>query len=412
MEGRRILFLSYDGMTDPLGQSQVLPYLTGLAARGHHITLVSFEKPERSEAERQAIAALCQTAGIDWHPQRYHKWPPVLSAMIDLAIMRRTAGRLHRRQRFDWIHCRTALPALVGLAMKRRYGVRFLFDMRGFWADERVDGGLWDLKKPLFRTIYDFFKRKEAECLREADHVVSLTDQGKAILLARPEHRPDDPPITIIPCCVDFDLFAPAPRAEARRALGIAQKRRVVAYLGSIGTWYMLDEMLDCFRVELERHPESLFLFVTRDDPQPILAAAATRSIPREAILIRGASRKEVPHFLAAADYGLFFIRPTFSKTASCPTKLGEFLAMGVPVVTNGGVGDVATIIEESGAGVLVDRFDADAYRDALDRLQKLDADRARWRDSARAWFDLETGVHRYEAIYRSLPVGRVPTDR
>src|SRR5688572_9532799 len=115
MEGRRILFLSYDGMTDPLGQSQVLPYLTGLAARGHHITLVSFEKPERSEAERHAIAALCQTAGIECHPQRYHKWPPVLSAMIDLAIMRRTAGRLHRRQRFDWIHCRTALPALVGL---------------------------------------------------------------------------------------------------------------------------------------------------------------------------------------------------------------------------------------------------------------------------------------------------------
>jgi glycosyltransferase involved in cell wall biosynthesis len=410
--GRRVLYLSYDGMTDPLGQSQVLPYLTGLAARGHRITLVSFEKQERGESERAMIAALCADAGIDWQPQRYHKRPPVLSAILDLAIMRRVAQRLHKRQTFDWVHCRTALPALAGLAMKRRHGVRFLFDMRGFWADERVDGGLWDLKNPLFRAIYHFFKRREADFLREADHVVSLTETGKQALLDRPEHRPGDPPITVIPCCVDFELFAPAPKAVARQSLGIEGERRVAAYLGSIGTWYMLEEMLDCFRVQLQRDPASLFLLVTRDDPAPIFAAAAGKGIPREAILVRGASRQEVPRFIAAADHGLFFIRPTFSKLASCPTKLGEFLAMEIPVVTNGGVGDVAKIVGNSGAGVLVDRFDADAYRDALDRLENLYPDRQRWRESARTWFDLQSGIYQYDAIYRSLPVGTVGADR
>src|SRR5687767_9277987 len=79
--GRSILYLSYDGMTDPLGQSQVLPYLAGLSKRGHRISLISFEKSGRSQAERETVRALCGKAGIDWHPQVYHKRPPLLSSV-------------------------------------------------------------------------------------------------------------------------------------------------------------------------------------------------------------------------------------------------------------------------------------------------------------------------------------------
>jgi glycosyltransferase involved in cell wall biosynthesis len=109
-----------------------------------------------------------------------------------------------------------------------------------------------------------------------------------------------------------------------------------------------------------------------------------------------------VPHFLAAADYGLFFITPAFSKIASCPTKLGELLAMEIPVLTNAGVGDVARIVADSGAGVVVEQFDDAAYSEALSRLETLSSDRDEWRRVARRWFDLETGIERYDAIYRS----------
>lgn len=401
MSGRRILYLSYDGMTDPLGQSQVLPYLVGLAERGHQISLISFEKPARSEAEREAVAARCADAGIDWHPQVYHKRPPILSGLYDLAVMRRAAERLHRLRQFDWVHCRSDLPALVGLAMKRRHGVKFLFDMRGFWADERVDGGLWNMGNPLFRALFHYFKGKEAEFLREADHAVSLTEAGREVLGKQGARSP----ISVIPCCVDFGAFRPAgtaARAEARERLGIAAEARVAAYLGSIGTWYMLDEMLDCFRVQLDRDRRALFLIVTRDDPDPIRAAAAAKGIRPDAILIRSASREEVPPIIAAADYGLFFIRPTYSKLASCPTKLGELLAMEIPVLTNGGVGDVDQIVTESGAGVVIDRFDKSAYGTALDRLEQLSSAREVWQQVARRWFDLDAGVVRYDGIYRS----------
>ena len=130
--------------------------------------------------------------------------------------------------------------------------------MRGFWAEERVEGGLWHLSNPLFRAVYDYFKRREAEFLTEADHIISLTEAGERILIERRSKPGDGPPITVIPCCVDFDAFpaiTKAARAEARRLLGIPPSARVVAYLGSFGTWYLADEMFAFFRVQLERDP-------------------------------------------------------------------------------------------------------------------------------------------------------------
>jgi glycosyltransferase involved in cell wall biosynthesis len=329
--------------------------------------------------------------------------------MYDLRRMQALAERLHGERAFDIVHCRSYLPALVGLRMKRRSGIRFLFDMRGFWADERVDGGIWNLSNPLFRAVYNFFKKRESEFLAEADHIVSLTEEGKRTLLDR---RPAGPPITVIPCCVDYSVFpavSPERRGEARSALGIAPEARVAAFLGSFGSWYLVHQIMDFFRVQLERRPDSVFLIVSREPEYDILAVAEARGVPRDRVVVRPASRVQVPKLVAAADYGLFFIKPAFSKKASSPTKMGELLALELPIITNDGVGDVAQIVDETGAGVIVGGFNEKAYRVALDALEKLAPDMKRWRSAARKWFDLETGVDRYSTIYLSLAPDKSP---
>ena len=53
---KRVLYISYDGMTDPLGQSQVIPYLQGLTGKGYHFSLVSFEKKNRFKEKGNQIA--------------------------------------------------------------------------------------------------------------------------------------------------------------------------------------------------------------------------------------------------------------------------------------------------------------------------------------------------------------------
>lgn len=403
---RRVLFLSYDGMTDPLGASQVLPYLRGLAGRGHCITLVSFEKPGRPEEEWGQVRVLCREAGIRWHPLRYHKWPPVLSTMVDVAVMKRKARSLHHRHRFEIVHCRSYIAALAGLWMKRRYGIRFLFDMRGFWAEERVEGGRWNPSNPLFAAVYRFFKRCEAQFLAEADAIVSLTRNARDEMATRPMGQRPSGLVEVIPCCVDFDHFS-APDAEQKRAarakLGIAADRPVLGYVGSLGGNYMLDEMLSLFLAYRERHPGALFLFVTHHPPGDIHRAAGRLGIGANEILVRPASRDEVPRFTAAADVGVAFKQPSFSAKACSPTKLGELMALGIPVIANAGVGDVAEILADTGAGVVVDRFDRQSLSAAVDAAIPLAGDPDQIRAGARRWFALEDGIEAYDRLYRAL---------
>lgn len=403
--GRKVLYITYDGLTDPLGRSQVLPYLVGLAGRGHRITVLSCEKPARLASGAATVRRICADAGIGWRHLPYLNRPPVVAHGRTVARLIREAARLHRAERFDLTHCRSYVPGMAGLHLKRRYGVKLLFDMRGFWADEKVEGGSWPQSNPVYRGVYRYLKRVEARLLRGADHIVSLTEQGKRVMSGWPELGGGER-ITVIPCCVDFAHFplaAPQSRASARHGLGIPADARVVAYLGSLGTWYMRDEMLDFFRVYEARHPGARFLFVTPDPEAGIKAAAAARGVPEDRIVVREATREEVPILMAAADLGLFFIRPVSSKVASSPTKMGEMLALGLPTVANGGVGDVADILEATGAGVAVGTFSDSGYADAIERVEAIALSAEEIRAAALPWFDAEQGIERYDLIYRSL---------
>jgi glycosyltransferase involved in cell wall biosynthesis len=402
----RVLYITYDGLTDPLGRSQVLPYLTGLSKRGHRIDVLSCEKPERLAKDGARIAEMCAEARIGWRSLRYHKRPPILSSALDATALGREAIALHRQHDYDLVHCRSYIPARAGLILKRRFGIRFLFDMRGFWPDEKVEGENWDLRNPVYNLVYRYFKRLESRMLCSADHIVSLTQAGKVQLQTRAELSAKTMPITVIPCCVDFGHFPLASdemRNAARKRLGINPDQAVIAYLGSLGSWYLLDEMLGFFRAYSSRNEQTRFLFVTPDDPQTIRAAAARLGVDPGQLVIHSASREEVPDLMAAADLGIFFIKPVFSKTASSPTKMGEMLALGLPIVTNSGVGDVEAMVEDMDCGIAIQNFEQESFVRAIDRLGSLKGSKKERRRRALPWFDLEVGVDRYDEVYRNL---------
>jgi len=399
-----ILYLSYDGMTDPLGQSQVIPYLEGLSARGFSITLVSFEKGEAFAVMGARIGTQLEEAGIRWHPMTYHKRPPVLAAAWDYLMMVRKASALAAGQRFDIVHCRSYLPALAGLRLKRRFGTKLLFDMRGFWADERVDGRTWNPRNPVYALVYRYFKRQEKRLLREADHVISLTHAARDIIATWYPGQAVD----VIPCCCDTALFSPehvtAHRQEAFRSkLGLDAGTPVLSYLGALGTFYLLDEMLSFFRVLKESHPGARFLFITLHDPSMIRARAAAHGIASEDIVITAAARDEVPVLLSLSFLSVFFIMPRFSKQASSPTKQAEVLAMGIPVVCNAGVGDTAAVVRDNGCGVVVDGFTDADYQRAAETMRTTLFDPVKIRATALRLFSLDLGVERYAAVYERL---------
>lgn len=408
VKSKRVLYISYDGMTDPLGQSQVLPYLTGLSQKGIQYTLISFEKSERFQKEKEIIGSICKEYGINWIPLPYTKKPPVLSTIKDIRNLKRTVKTLHKQNNFDIVHCRSYIPALAGVWMQKKWGIKFIFDMRGFWADERVDGGLWNLKNPVFNFVYKYFKKRERLFLSKADYVISLTQNAKKNIHGRTDILNQPIPIQVIPCCVDLSLFEPqninlSNQNRLKADLSIPGGVKVICYIGSIGTWYLLTEMLAFFKRYLQKFPDSIFLFVTKDAPQKILGEAKHVGIAETSIRIRPAARKEVPLFISICDFSIFFIKPAFSKKASSPTKQGEIMAMGKPVVCNSDVGDTDYVVQKYQSGIVVDQFSDEAYDNSIEQFSQQSFNSELIRKGAEDFYSLEKGLKSYWEVYKSV---------
>jgi hypothetical protein len=116
---KKILYISYDGLTDPLGQSQILPYLVSLSSHGYKFTILSFEKRSRWAKEKHIIDGITKKFGITWVPLLFTKWPPVLSKVYDRWKLKRVSRRLFKENRFDMIHCRSYVAAEIGLWLKK-----------------------------------------------------------------------------------------------------------------------------------------------------------------------------------------------------------------------------------------------------------------------------------------------------
>lgn len=407
---KNVLYISYDGLTDPLGQSQVLPYLIGLSNLGYNITILSAEKEQNFAEKKEQIKVLCQKANIDWQPINYTKKPPVLSTLKDIYTLFKKAKQLHQTKQFQILHCRSYISALVGLHFKRKYGTKFLFDMRGFWADERRDGNIWNIEKQPFKTIYNYFKKKEIEFFKEADYTISLTQNGKEEINSWSVFKNHKLNIQVIPCCVDMERFNKAAIKEQevenlREKLHL-QNKYVLSYLGSIGTWYMLDEMLDFF-VELKKHQSNaVFLFITGESKDFVINKANEKGISERDVVVTRANYTAVPTYLSLSDAAIFFIKPAYSKKASSPVKQGEIMSMGIPIICNAGVGDTDLIINKYNCGAVIDNFSSKNFTEAISKLLTNPPNSENGIKGAKDFFSLEKGVSLYADIYKKLSNG------
>lgn len=404
---KKILYITYDGLTDPLGQSQILPYLKGLTKYGYQFTILSFEKKERYQLERQLIEELTTADGIEWVPLQFTTQPPLLAKLYDAQRMKAKAFSLHRKQQFDMIHCRSYIAADIGLQMKQKFGVKFFFDMRGFWADEKKDGGSWNMSNPVFQQVYKYYKNKEKQYLNNADYVISLTEAGKKEMETW-DYFNAKTPVQIIPCCTDFDHFSLTDNIQktaAKENLGLTPGAFVLSYLGSVGTWYMLDEMLEFFKLLKQERPDANFLFITHSPASIIQKKCLDMNLNfNKDIIVRQASRKEVPLLAKASDVNISFIKPVFSKISSSPTKLGEILSMGIPVICNRGVGDVEQVVKQTASGVVLQDFSNNEYARAISIIpQLMQMEPIKIRNAAKEIYSLSRGVDLYADCYKAV---------
>lgn len=400
MQTIKTLYLSYDGMTDPLGQSQVIPYLQGLASKGYEIHLISCEKEQVFAKRRAKIKEILDQSRIIWHPISYTKSPPIVATLYDIFRIYFLALKLHRLHNFRLVHCRSYVTAMVGQKLQKKEKIKFIFDIRGFWADERVDGKIWNINKLHYRTVYNFFKRKEQQFFEKADAIISLTQKAKSHIVNTYQVQGC---VEVIPCAADLRLYQPQEdtiKAEFRAKLGIGQEF-VLLYLGSIGTWYLLEEMLDFFVVLKQHKPDAKFVFITGDSQEYIFTSASNKGISHSDIIVKSSERSDVVKYISVANASIFFIKPCFSKMASSPTKHGELLSSRIPVICND-IGDLSEIVLYKNAGILIKEFSTNTYKLAIEQLTTTIADEA-FKDTAYKYYSLENGQIAYQNVYQKL---------
>lgn len=416
MKPKHILFVSYDGMTDPLGQSQVLPYIREISKSNFRYTLISFEKQERYVKFSEVIFQICKDSNIQWEPIKYADKIPIVSTIWNIIRLQKKVFELHKKDPFNLFHSRSHVPSLIAQILQKKESVPYVFDMRGFWADERVDGGVWNLSNPIFKKIFTFFKTKEIEFIGEANAIVSLTQNGKNEIYSwqhlestpnKLKHKTLD--IEVIPCCVDTNLFNSQninnhKIISIKKELEINEQTFILGYVGSIGTWYMLPEMLDFFKVLKDRVPNAIFLFITNEPAEKIKAVASSKNINTSDIIVTSCLHAEVPTYITLFTVSIYFILPAYSKKASSPTKQGELMAMGIPIICNANVGDADKIISETNSGWVVNNFEQQEYESITQKIisQPL-PDKNTIIQHGIKEFNLQTGAEKFRKTYERI---------
>ncbi len=400
---KNTLYITFDGLSDPLGQSQILPYVISLAQQGYNITVLSCEKPAVLKTEKQGIDDLIKDLPIEWNYIEYDDHGSFITRYNYVKQLMMMAFKIANTKKISLTHCRSYLSALIGLKLKQQKGIPFIFDMRGFWADERIEGGIWNKSNPLHYIFYRYFKSKEEQFLKQADFIITLTNASLRYVMNKFPTIPINEKAEVIPCCTSLDKFDRSKTKKAKFPQGISENDFLLIYTGSIGTWYHTKEMIDCVLVWKEFIPNIKLLILTKDKNELPAILTNYSASQKQIIVTESASYNDVPSYLALAKAAIYFIKPVFSKIASSPTKMAECWAMDLPIITNKGIGDNDMYFEQHHGGILIKEFTTEEYKKAalsfLEQLKK----NTNYRDIAATHFNNKKAATDYLNIYNAL---------
>lgn len=399
---KKILYITYDGLTDPLGQSQIIPYLSKLASNDIFIDIISFEKKNVFYKLNNEISNKISQSNVQWKPLFYTKKPPIFSTVFDIYRGYVSTKILFKKQNYDIIHCRGYISAIMGLKLKKKYNPKLIFDMRGWWPDEKKESGLWSGK--IYNLSYQYFKKKEIQLFQKSDKIISLTNSGKKEIIKNNWTIPSK--IGVIPTCVDFENFPEfneKTRLRVRKEFSINNNSKVLVHSGSLGGNYDLKEFSLIFNKFLKFDNNNLILIVTKTPKGFILNKLKGFKLDVSRVIIVESDFSQVYQYLQASDVGLILYKRAFSTIGRSPTKLGEYWASGIPAISLENIGDLDFIYEKYPFGLeLLEDLNDNCFENILESLfSKRNINNLR--NAAKEYYHIEKGISFYANIYKEL---------
>lgn len=326
----KIFYITFDGLNDPLGQSQIIPYIN-LMSKYSNILILSVEKKKTN----------LKYKNFKNYNVRFVKKFLFFGKLFEFLKVLFFSFIICFNFKPNIIHARSFQASIVGVILKFFFKIKLVNDMRGFWVDERVDNLSLNLKRKDHFLIYKLLKKVESIILRKSDHIVVLTNYAKQKISEILKSRYQ---CTVIPCSANYNLF-----------LSYNNKnflRKNFCYLGSAGTVYLADEIINFANFFLKFKPSYKFFIITNNISN--FEKILKKNVYKSRIKLINSNYLMIPRHLEKIDFGISFIKNTEARNSSFPTKISEYLSMNIPVVYNSGLAGVDSHFSKYPGGIKI----------------------------------------------------------
>lgn len=385
------IYITFDGLSDPLGQSQILPYLKMINCNKFQLKIFSLEKKITKKN-------IFFNTKIEWRYIEFEKRKNKLLKFLNYIQFLWLIITNCKNDNIKLIHCRGFPSVIIGTILKIIKKTSIIYDMRGFWVDEKKDNLSLDIKKKFDFLIYFSLKKIEKIIIKKADFIVVLTNKAKKYLNNNFNRKNK---VFVIPCSVNYKQFNYQKYLPIKKfiynKLKFSPNQKILVYVGSYGNYYLSKDVLDIY-FSLKNFIKDFSLLIITNNK--IEFQKLVKNIHAKDIRIINLNWNEIPKYLSICNISISLIKPTFAKIASTPTKISEALAMGLPVITNEGIGDLDDVIKSSNLGVFVNLKNIKEKTFSKKVLSFLETNKSGIRNRSRKYFDLEYTVKRYNKIY------------
>jgi glycosyltransferase involved in cell wall biosynthesis len=363
----RICYLTFDSLSEGVGQSQIVPLIKGLAELGYTVTVMSFEKKKNSQLSSELLSS-----DITWLSFPFGK-----SGVRGLPL--RIATMVRNLPNADIYHCRSDLPVLAVAIRRKR---PFVWDVRSLWYDQKVI-----VDKKSRSKVFAFILRKlELFSARNASAVNVLAEPLLEVLLKRHQVLPTIR--TVVPTSVDLEKF---------KLDTLEVPRRMILLSGTLNNFYDLESTKKILR---EFHNQGFTVEWARG------IESNTDDLDETFIGTSMLVHSEMPEKIASSSFGLAICRTDCVEILKgvMPTKVAEFFAVGRPVIVSKGMGDLDRLIAQWRTGIVIK--DGMSEQEIVAKAKELLLDEElshRCRRLAEEHFSMQKAIVTYSNVYKSI---------
>ena len=219
---------------------------------------------------------------------------------------------------------------MVGLIRSFLSKVEIIADIHGAAVDEELY-----VNPALPKERLNMLIERDKYTTTKADYVLCQSDEMKRYI--NEKYKVSNEKICVYRCGYDSSLFKIDEDARHRIRKELRQENNVLfVYSGGLHKWQRVEDSIRIFKRYHEHNSASSFLILTGDQISlnTILSKQEFCSI-KDSIISTSVPFKEVPSYLNACDVAFLQRDNHVMNAVASPTKLAEYMACGLPVITS-----------------------------------------------------------------------------